>query len=49
MRMSEYANGGPDFYSLAEACQDRYLDLMMEQAIESGEKVRTEKQAWVGD
>ena len=22
-----YAHGGPDFYSLAEACQDRYLDI----------------------
>ena len=44
--MAEYVSGGPDVYSLAEACQDRYLDLMIAQAIERGETVETETQPW---
>jgi hypothetical protein len=45
-RMAAYAQGGPDFYSLPEACQDNYLSLMMANAVRSGEKVKTEPQAW---
>lgn len=33
-------------YSLADACEDRYLDLLMERAIASGEAVRSEVQPW---
>ena len=46
LKMAEYVDGGPDFYSLAEACQDRYLDIVLEQAQESGEEVTTTTQAW---
>lgn len=46
VKMAAYVEGGAGFYPLAEACQDRYLDLMMERALESGEVVRTERQVW---
>jgi predicted dehydrogenase len=45
-RMATYATGGPDFYSLAEASQDRYLDTIMEQALRTGQAVRSETQPW---
>lgn len=45
-KMGEYAAGGPDFYSLAEASQDRYLDLMISRAIVAGEAVSTSTQPW---
>ena len=46
LKMAEYVAGGPTFYSLAEACQDRYLGIAMEQAQEMGEPVETETQPW---
>ncbi|MCU1439156.1 MAG: oxidoreductase [Rhodoglobus sp.] len=46
VRMAEHSQGGPDFYSLADASQDYYLHSMMLRSIESGESVRTERQAW---
>ncbi len=46
LRMTEYVNGGDDAYSLAEACQDRYLDILAGQAAESGQLVRAEHQPW---
>lgn len=44
--MAEYAAGGPEVYSLADACQDRYLDIMLAEAIRSGETVETDTQPW---
>src|SRR5690606_20820126 len=44
LRMAEYADGGDAFYSLAEACQDRYLDIMIWQSAESGQPVTTTAQ-----
>jgi predicted dehydrogenase len=44
--MDEYIDGGPDMYSLAEAAQDHYLSLMIEQAVASGQAVRTMVQQW---
>ncbi|MGO4272003.1 hypothetical protein AB4Z22_19550 [Paenibacillus sp. TAF58] len=38
--------GGPSFYSLAEAAQDHYLGMMITQAVKSGETVQTTKQSW---
>ena len=35
--MAEYARGGPEFYSVAQASQDRYLDILIAEAAESGE------------
>jgi predicted dehydrogenase len=46
LKMAKYIEGGPEFYSLAEACQDRYLDIVMEQAQESAEPVQTTTQVW---
>ncbi len=46
LRMAEYSQGGEPFYSLAEAAQDRYLDLLMESALATGETVRSEPQIW---
>lgn len=46
IRMHDHVHGGKSFYSLAEASQDHYLSLVMEQAVRSGEKIRTETQPW---
>ncbi|MFX3635349.1 MAG: Gfo/Idh/MocA family protein [Candidatus Pristimantibacillus sp.] len=46
VKMGEYVKGGPSFYSLAEASQDHYLALMMEQAINEGKEVVTSHQIW---
>ncbi|MGO4373691.1 Gfo/Idh/MocA family protein [Paenibacillus sp. MCAF20] len=47
LHMGEYAlDERPSFYSLAEASQDHYLALMMQQAIATGETVNTQPQVW---
>ncbi len=46
-KMAAYAKGGKSFYSLAEAAQDHYLSLMMEEALETGKTSRTKMQGWV--
>ena len=46
LKMADYADGGAVFYSLAEACQDRYLDIKMWEALESDQPVQTSKQLW---
>ena len=46
LRMAEYVDGGEDAYSLAEACQDRYLDILAAQALGLGEPVTAEVQPW---
>lgn len=45
-RMGDHVNGGPEVYSLAEACQDQYLQLVLHQAIAARETIRTETQVW---
>lgn len=45
-KMDAYISGGPDFYSLAEASQDHYVSLMIEQALASSETVSTTLQPW---
>ncbi|MCS5734088.1 Gfo/Idh/MocA family protein [Herbiconiux daphne] len=41
--------GGAEVYSLAEASQDHYLALLMQQAEQSGEPVRSARQVWADD
>lgn len=45
-KMAEYAAGGPDFYSIAEASQDFYLGELIEQAIRTGQPVSSVQQPW---
>ncbi|MBQ4900383.1 Gfo/Idh/MocA family oxidoreductase [Paenibacillus sp. Marseille-P2973] len=44
--MGEYIEGGPSFYSLAEASQDQYLSLLMAEAINTGKTVTSVRQPW---
>ena len=46
LRMADYVRGGAQPYSLAEACQDRYLDTLAAQAAETGQPVRSQPQPW---
>jgi predicted dehydrogenase len=46
LKMADHARGGPDFYSLAEACQDRYLDIMISEAVKTQGVVQTTTQSW---
>ena len=45
-KMVDYARGGEDFYSLAQASHDQYLSLMMEQAVTRNETVEAHAQPW---
>jgi predicted dehydrogenase len=45
-KMAEYATGGPDFYSLAEAAQDHYLNLLMNEAVEQATALTSQTQPW---
>lgn len=49
VKMAEYVGGAEAFYPLAEACQDRYLDIKIAQSLETGGPVRTSRQAWAQD
>lgn len=40
------SEGGPSRYDLAQACQDHYLGLVIEQAVAEGRPVRTTRQPW---
>jgi len=46
LKMAEYADGGPGFYSLGEGCQDQYLDLLSAEAQKIGAPVRSSRQPW---
>jgi hypothetical protein len=46
-KMHQYVNGGPGFYSLAEAAQDYYLGLLMNEAVSTENTVVSAKQIWV--
>ncbi|MFC4808053.1 Gfo/Idh/MocA family protein [Paenibacillus sp. GCM10023250] len=48
-KMADYAAGGPDFYGLPEASQDCYLGYLIEQAIQTGETVRSVRQPWASN
>ncbi|WP_460533599.1 Gfo/Idh/MocA family oxidoreductase [Humibacter ginsengiterrae] len=44
--MAAYAGGGAPVYSVAEACQDQYLQLEIRRAIEAGSPLATATQPW---
>lgn len=46
LKMADYVAGKGDCYSLAEASQDRYLDLLMQQSLETGQPVASQPQPW---
>jgi predicted dehydrogenase len=43
---ARYAEGEQDFYSLADAAQDRYLDICVEEAVRTGKPIQTTSQLW---
>ncbi|MBV8815756.1 MAG: Gfo/Idh/MocA family oxidoreductase [Verrucomicrobia bacterium] len=46
--MMQYIETGEPIYSVAQACHDRYLDLLIEEAVNTGKEVAGEKQPWMG-
>jgi Oxidoreductase family, NAD-binding Rossmann fold len=44
--MGHYLETGQGFYGLAEACQDHYLALLIDQAVKSARPVTSEAQVW---
>lgn len=47
--MGRHVEGGPAFYGIADAAQDHYLYLALQDAAARGEPVRTERQPWEPD
>ena len=45
-KMGQYVNGDESFYSINEAAQDLYLDLIIQQAVKTGETITTTPQNW---
>ncbi len=45
-KMHEFVQGGPEFYSVAEACQDNYLARLITQAAKAQESITTTRQVW---
>jgi predicted dehydrogenase len=44
--MGRHVDGGPPFYGVADAAQDHYLYLALQQAAKTGTSVRTNRQPW---
>ncbi len=44
--MGAYVEGGPEVYGLAEAAQDQWLSLAIEEALKTGQPVRTPAAPW---
>lgn len=48
-QMADYCQGGKSSYAFAQAAQDFYLTLLIEQAIDTQTSVRSEPQPWTAD
>lgn len=46
LKMGQYIQGGPAFYSLQEACQDHYIAMLCDEAATTGRPVQTTRQLW---
>lgn len=46
IKMKEYVKTKEEFYSVAEACQDRYLDILMTESVAKGIAVTSSYQPW---
>ena len=46
VKMDEYVRTGREFYTLAEAMQDHYLNLLCQQAVKEGREFQAERQPW---
>lgn len=49
LRMGDYTRGGPAVYPLADAAQDHYLSMLIEQAVTEGAPVTADPQPWNED
>ncbi len=47
-KMASYIANGEPFYSVAEACHDRYLDLLIAESVASGREASGKPQPWMG-
>jgi predicted dehydrogenase len=45
-KMKTYVETGESFYSVAEACHDRHLDLLISEAVDRGQPVEAAPQPW---
>ncbi len=48
-KMQEYVSTGTEFYGVAEACHDRYLDLLIAEAVKTGGTVEASPQPWTSE
>ncbi len=46
--MAAYVDGGPEIYSFAEAAQDQWLSLAIDEAVATGQSVLAAKAPWAG-
>jgi hypothetical protein len=46
LQMDRYVRTGESFYSLAEACQDAYLELLATEALSTGKSMQATSQPW---
>ena len=47
IRMADYAQGGPEFYSVHRACCDRYVEMVVAESIEVQQTVVCRPTDWL--